>query len=59
MITVFTPYVEDGKPKIAMQHIALKSVRKTWGFKPTSRVLPDKTKFSRKNKFKKGLDGAE
>jgi hypothetical protein len=31
---------------------AVKSVRKTWGFNPISRVVPDKKKFSRKEKFR-------
>lgn len=29
---------------------AIKSARKVWGFKPTTRVVKDKTKYSRKNK---------
>jgi hypothetical protein len=32
---------------------AVKSVRKTWGFDPTTRVVKDKTKYSRRGKFSK------
>ena len=33
----------------------LKSVRKTWGFDPTSRVVRDRTKYSRRVKHKMKL----
>lgn len=36
---------------------AIKSVRVVWGFNPISRVVRDKTKFTRKEKHKgKGWD---
>lgn len=36
---------------------AFKSIRKTWGeLNPITRVIKDKTKFTRKTKFKKMLD---
>lgn len=35
---------------------AIKSVRKTWGFKPVTRVVADKTKYSRKPKHRNQQD---
>ena len=35
---------------------AMKSVRKTWDFRPVTRVVKDKTKYVRKEKFGKGFD---
>jgi hypothetical protein len=40
------------KNKTFSQLDAVKSVRKVWDFRPTSRVVADKTKYSRKQKFK-------
>lgn len=34
------------------QFDAIKSVRKTWGFSPITRVVKDKKKYSRKPKHK-------
>lgn len=40
-----------------MKHIAqvdiIKSVRKTWDFPPTTRTVPSKKLYKRKNKFNK------
>ena len=35
---------------------AIKSVRKTWGFKPVTRVVADKTKYRRNNKHRNSED---
>lgn len=40
------------KNKLPNQVEVAKSVRKTWGFNPVSRVVRDKTKFTRKVKHK-------
>lgn len=43
------------KTKIKGQIAAMKSVRKTWGFNPVSRVANSKKIYSRKN-WKKAVD---
>ena len=40
------------KTKPFSQLDAIKSVRKVWDFRPVTRVVKDKTKFTRKQKFK-------
>lgn len=40
------------KNKPFSQLDAIKSVRKVWDFRPTTRVVADKTKFTRKQKHK-------
>lgn len=40
------------KNKTFSQLEAIRAVRKTWGFDPTTRVVKDRTKYSRKAKHK-------
>jgi hypothetical protein len=40
------------RKKMKKQLDLLKSVRKTWGFDPTSRVVRDRTKYTRRVKHK-------
>jgi hypothetical protein len=40
------------RKKMKKQLDILKSVRKTWGFDPTSRVVRDRTKYTRRVKHK-------
>ena len=40
------------KHKLPNQIALAKSVRKVWDFNPVSRVIKDKTKYSRKEKHK-------
>lgn len=39
------------KPKSNLE--ILKSIRKTWEVNPVTKVIPDKTKYTRKEKHKK------
>lgn len=47
--TLVTNVIVNGKRFMTFQDVPLK-IRKTWDFRVASRVVPDKTKYTRKNK---------
>ena len=53
--SLYTTFIIDGKKKITIRNLTPK-VRKTWGgLKPTTRIVPNQTQYSRKEKHKNSL----
>ena len=53
--SLYTTFIVDGKKKITIRHLTPK-VRKTWGaMNPATRLVLDKTTYSRKEKHKNTL----